>query len=206
MIGHASTPARFRPNFLTWSRCFPGRATFTLLPALLFAGLPVLAHFTSGAKLSSAAVFWLGVPILAVLRLREVWQKCTHGDINPAVVVSVRPCLIAVSTDMSKRAGDTWPVIKILPQPLRRVRGKSPQIGDRLPTVSLYQVTLGSPHWGDFSPVAIACLTDDEEAVRGAMRRLQTNEFGQDHWERLEQNLARVLQPYKPGLYWMRQR
>lgn len=53
-------------------------------------------------------------------------------------------------------------------------------------------------------PQAITCLTDNPAAVQEAMRRLEANEFGPDHWQRLEQNLARVPTPYKPGLYWMR--
>ena len=103
--------------------------------------------------------------------------------------------------------GDAWPVVKILRQPLGRAHGPRLQVGDRLPTVALYQnLKPTAPYWSDFFPTAVACLTDDADAVREAMRRLEVNEFGPDHWERLAENLALVPKPYKPGLYWMRQR
>ncbi len=202
MKGRASTPGQFRPNFFVWVRCCPGQAAFTVLPAVFFMGLLALAFFKSGASSGIwglAALSGLG----AAARLNTFWQKCAQGDVNPAIVVSTQPCLVAVSTDMSKNAGDTWPVIKILPQPLARAWGKAPQIGDRLPMVSLYEQRVNSPHWDDFSPVAIACLTGDADMVREAMRRLSANEFGPDHWQRLSDSLARVPQPYRPGLYWI---
>ena len=213
MRTYASTPGRFRLNFWLWARCFPGRLAFMLLPPLVL--------LTSGARTGNPLVLWLMVlvplPRLAA-EIGVLRRKCAEGNVNPAVVVSLRPCLIAVSANMGKRPGDAWPVIKILHQPLGRAPGPRLQVGDRLPAVALYQnggsaaalswgglVPSAGRHWGDFSPTAVACLTDDGDAVREAMRRLEVNEFGPDHWARLSENLARVPQPYKPGLYWMRQ-
>jgi len=209
MRTYASTPGRFRFSFWTWARCFPGRLAFKLLPVLFFAGLPVLLRYGLGIAVRPGIVY--GVLLLVVLLpfVREVdylRQKCARGDVNPAVVVSVAPYLIAVSANMGKRDGDVWPVIKIMPQPLGRTHGLAPKIGDRLPVVALYRNSPNLPYWGDFFPTAVACLTDDPNAIREALRRLEVNEFGPDHWERLEQNLARVPNPAVPGLYWMRER
>lgn len=207
MKTYASTPGRFRFSFAAWARCFPGRVAFLLMPALVFACLPGLLYLTNGAPFSKTVVIWWAtIPLALRMLLPEIallHRKCREGNVNAAVVISLSPCLIAVSTDMAKRAGEAWPVIKILPQPLGRTHGPRPQIGDRLPAVALYRGTSAGPHWGDFFPNAVACLSDDPEAVQGAMRRLEVDEFGPDHWERLAQNLARVPTPRKPGLYWM---
>ena len=204
MTGYASTPGRFRLDFRTWARCFPFRATAPLLPLLLFGIVAGALYWTTGAPLQAALTLCFMGLIAGGPLIRPPWQKCWRGNVNPAVVISVNPYLIAVSADMGRRTGDAWPVIKILSQPLHRIHGPRPQIGDRLPTVSLYSGTEIGPHWRDFSPTAIACLTDNPTVVQEAMRRLEVNEFGPDHWQELEQNLARVPTPYKPGLYWMR--
>lgn len=216
METYATTPGRFGFNFITWIRCYPRYTVPRLLRLALAVAVPTVFLIAApdsawGVGLFSAVLFaaqafalWGDVGTLR--------QKCSQGDINPAVVVSVKPYLIAVSASMSKYAGDAWPVIKILPEPLDRIRGPHLQTGDRLPTVAVYQDSPTTPYlpttpyWSDFFPTAIACLTDDADAVREAMRRLEVNEFGPDHWERLSENLARVPQPYRPGLYWMRQR
>ena len=203
MRTYASTPGRFRFNILTWGRCFPRDTALTLLP-LLLVGISGVLYWVLDAPYQIAVILcWIGL-ITATPKLSFLSQKCRSGDANPAVVVSVSPCLIAVSADMTTRSGDAWPVIKILHQPLHRTRGPRPQVGDRLPTVALYRGFRAAPHWSEFFPDAVACLTDSPAAVREAMRRLEVNEFGPDHWQRLEQNLAQVPAPYRPGLYWMR--
>ena len=65
----------------------------------------------------------------------------------------VRSLLIAVATDFTKNGQDRWPVIKILPQPLKRARGVQLRLGERLATVALYSGTPDKPHWTDFSPI-----------------------------------------------------
>lgn len=202
--GYASTPGRFHLDLRTWIRCFPFSAVPPLLPLLLFGIVAGVLYWTDSAPLQAAATLCLMGLIAGGPLIRPPWQKCWRGNVNSAVVVSVNPYLIAVSADMGRRTGDSWPVIKILPQPLHRTRGLRPQIGDRLPTVALYDGTEIGPHWRDFSPTAVACLTDNVVVIQEALRRLEVNEFGPDHWEQLEQNLAWVPTPYKSGLYWMR--
>ena len=204
MRGYASTPGRFRLDVRTWVRCFPLKAAIPLLPLLLFGIVAGALYWTNSAPLQAAVTLCFMGLIAGGPLFRPPWQKCWRGNINPAVVVSVTPYLVAVNADMARRTGDAWPVIKILPQPLHRIREPRPQIGDRLPTVALYGGGGTGPHWSNFFPDAVACLTDNPTAVQEAMRRLEVNEFGPDHWQQLEHNLARVPTPYKPGLYWMR--
>lgn len=204
MKGYASTPGRFRLDLRTWARCFPLNATMPLLPLLLFGIVSGVLLWTSSAPPQAAGTLCFMGLIAGGPLIRAPWQKCWRGNINPAVVISTNPYLVAVSADMGRRTGDAWPVVKVLPQPLHRTRGPHPKIGDRLPTIALYEGTEVGPHWRNFHPTAVACLTDDPKVVRETLRRLEVNEFGPDHWQQLEQDLARVPTPYKPGLYWMR--
>ncbi len=75
--------------------------------------------------------------------------------------------------------------------------------GRRLATVALYQVSFdeadeeaGSPYWHDFDPRPVECVTGD---VTEQQRRVES--IPEAEWSESDAMLARIPQPYEPGLH-----
>jgi len=203
----ASLPGRTKVDLRVWIRCFPQETVPRLIRLALVLAIPTVFLIAAPGSAWGIVVFSL---ILILAQAYPLWRDMTHiqaqfaqGCLNPAVVVCTQPYLIAVYGDLSLREGDSWPVIKILPQPLEKVRGRRMQEGDKMATASFYYGDYFKPHWSDFTPVAVPCVTDDDQAIRDAVWRLKQREE-EDVWGDLEKYLARVPKPYQPGLYWMR--
>ncbi len=215
----ASLPGNISASALVWLRCFPQAYIPNLLLAVVFAIIPFVIFLYPPSRMQGVYIvcgIWGALNLLSPLgKFSATRRCCRNGSLCPAVVVSVNPPLIAVSTDLSKSAEESWPALKILRQPLRAVSGPPLQIGDRLPAVSFYLsrsamatsasratgLNLGAsdkPYWYDFSPVAVPCITDDPAVIQKAMQRL--TESG-DLWAELQAGLAQVPQPYRVGLY-----
>lgn len=216
----ASLPANIVVQPLVWLRHLTPRAYVpNLLSAVFFFAVLLLVHPT--APNQAQGLFILCVilaPLSALSVLNPISlerRRFSGGCLCPAIVVSVNPPLIAVSTDLSKIEGAKYPAIKILPQPLQAMRGAQSQVGDRLPAAALYQagskarvsirqatgLSLGindKPYWDDFSPMAVQSVTDNPTVIQDALRRL--SESG-DVWDELQTGLAQIPQPYRPGLY-----
>lgn len=201
--GQPSVMGQIPVRYRTWIRCFPAQA-FRIL-VMLLALLALFALMLWQITLESGWAFAIAIPVVGLgatiwLLLVRLEENCRLGCANHAMVLSMNPPLIAVYDDLST-GGSSWPVVKILRQPLNRASGPPLQAGDRLATVSLYKGGLVTkPHWEDFYPIAVPCITDDQEAIRDLMARLDAEEGG---WEMLASCLARIPQPYAPGLYWM---
>ncbi len=203
MQAYASLPGNITVNPLVWMRCFPAK---TVPPAVLIAlliglavSLVVVNHSAAGVLPIGALCLYLGRRLNAQYRLME--RKCSFGCLNPAKVVSVNPYLIAVYSDLTTRSGDFWPVIKIIRQPLERAAGPRLKEGDRLPTAALYAGNSQKPHWNDFYPVAVNCVTGNAREIEGALSRLDADPDAL--WQELDHYLAQVPTPTQPGLYWM---
>ena len=221
----ASLPVNVKVSLTVWLRGLPARAYVpNLLLAAFFLAAPLLVHpiplSQSGGFSGLCGLLALDSALLIFAKLSLTRRICHDGSLCPAIVVSVNPPLVAVGADLSKTAEEAWPAIKILRQPLHTFAGPPLQVGDRLPAVALYHSrslaamftyeAIGlnvdasdEPHWSDISPAVVPCVTDDPATIQDARRRL--SESG-DVWAELEANLALVPKPYKPGLYWMRQR
>ena len=208
---YASLPGQVKVDLLVWMRCFPKQSLPGLACLGLVAALPIVFLVAAPAGAWGIAAF---SSVLIAAQGHALWQKATkikeqfrHGCTNPAWVVYVSPYLIAVYSDLGMREGDSWPVIKIVRMPLEKVRGRRLRVGDRLPTVSLYYGFYSKPHWDDFDPIAVNCVTDDDRVVRDALWRLERRD-DEDAWGEMEKCWALVPEPmrHQPGLYWMRQR
>ena len=191
-----------------WIRCFPQE----VVPKAIWIALALLISLVF--LLTAPADAW-GLVAFCMIVVAGMsyflWQKATYikeqfqyGCLNPAVVVSVNPYQIAVYSDLSTSPNDAWPAVKVLVQPLGKVRGRRMQVGDKLATVSFYSgSSYSQSHWDDFHPIAVSCVTDDETAVRDALWRLNQCS-DEDVWFDLENSLTAVPTPYTPGIYWMR--
>jgi hypothetical protein len=185
----ASNPGRTRIQWSRWLVCFPWIPAAALLGSVAvgIAALLIKPIVFAGA---GVIVFFLFV------HLNTQRQKFLAGDVNPGVVVSDSPYLVAVLFDMAKGRG-TRPAVKVVRQPLGRMTGGPAKVGDRLATVSLYGGDVGGGDaWGDAYPTVINCATANETDVARVQRSISRAD-----WARLDAAVARLPTPQTPGLY-----
>lgn len=151
-------------------------------------------------------VFWSWCCIVLVMMFglinfyywRLVRGKFVGGCVNPGVVVSLDPPLLAVVSDLNKGGDATpWNYVRVVPQPLLSMTGGPPQIGQKLPTVCLY--TPGddnSPHFEMLSPTCVNCVTWSRHDIGRLFSSIQPSE-----WQELQEALKLVPQPPAEGLY-----
>lgn len=190
----ASNPGMVQVNYLHWFLNYPLWPIIWALSLVVFAVLTYMVHRG------------FGVPaFLLLLMNRFYWtrvrEQFRYGCVNPGVVVSLRPLLIAVSTDLSKGVGE-YPVVKIINKRLTSIAGQRPQIGTRVATVALYSQGTDSakPHWIDFDPRPVDCATTNIAQITRVLHSIPAEE-----WQQLERWLPQVPKPYTPGLYMIQQ-
>src|SRR5687768_11862041 len=182
----ASSPGGLPVQYPLFLRCFPRFPLVCLAVAVVS-----LALTPWQPSFAILAVVVLAVFALWMVRLREHFQ---HGCVNPAKVISHRPGMIAVITDLTTGKGKA-PVIKILSHPLSRMAGGRPTVGTRLATIGLYSGNGQKGQWDDFFPVAANCASTDDNAIRTMLRGIPPVD-----WVELEEGLRQV-NGKAPGLY-----
>ena len=186
----ASHPGGVRVNPFRWLVQYP------MWPLVWFFG----AVFSAVVARIEGGDFWFATASLVAGNL-VYWQRVRehflHGCANPAVIVSIEPMLIAVSTDLSKGTGQ-YPAIKIIQKSLKTVCGQVPQVGARLVTVSVYQRGLDAnlPCWVDFDPRPVEGATADQDSIQRVMSSLSD-----DEWKQLDSALRQVSEPLQCGLF-----
>lgn len=142
-------------------------------------------------------VFLVGMTIVVGLSL-SYWTRVSEhfrmGCTLPGIVLSVRPSVVAVLTDMTKGVG-CYPTVKIVHVPLVRTMGKLVRTGDRIAMVALYSGGGGLPHWSNFDPKPAEAANSD----RGQIVQLLAT-IPEDEWNELQQWISR-LPSRKRGLY-----
>ncbi|MDX1447299.1 DUF3239 domain-containing protein [Lishizhenia sp.] len=142
--------------------------------------------------------FWL-IPlvILSLFSNGFYWlHKKEHfrsGDSNGGIVISVRPTLVAVATDLTQGFGH-YPAIKIIKcNSLKNVK-----INDKIATVALYSQSKNPnvPHWVGFNPIPLSFATKDQEVLDKAIKS-----YDMDQWESIKSRLEELDKPYRPGLF-----
>ncbi len=185
----ASNPGDLRVNYVRYFLAFPDRP---LVLAAVLLGALALAWWVHWG-------FWILAGLAALVNLffwYGVRMHFRYGCVNPARVVATDPYLVAVVTDLNTGGGGNWDVVKILRQPLGRMTGGPPALGDRLATVALYRGNVDASHWDDFFPKVVNCVTTDEAEIERVFRSL-----GPQEWKELDEGLRQVPRPYEPGLY-----
>ncbi|MEM7230780.1 MAG: DUF3239 domain-containing protein [Planctomycetota bacterium] len=189
----ASTPLRIRLNPLRWLLSFPRWPLTFGLVLLGFVLLSVYVHW----------VFWIpAIPawLVNVGYWHIIGKKFWGGDANPGLVVSVQPPLVAVATDLSMGFGD-YPVVKIVPESLKKAGGAplSPML--RVATVALYDNPQdeNQPYWNTFHPQLLDHGTTNVREVKRVL-----DSFDDESWAELEEFLKEVPKPYVEGQYRVR--
>ena len=188
----ASNPGRVRVNYYRWAKAFP------LEPIVI--GVSLLTCVLLNIFVSPG--FWILLVFCGAVtnfRITGIREHLLCGCLNPSIVVSANPPLVAVCTDL--RTGETrYSVIKVLRQPLHRTKNGIPTIGTRLATVATYWGRENSRgpngHWGDFKPIAVSCVSDDTFLTDHLVDTIPAND-----WEALTIGLEQLPQPIRPGLY-----
>ncbi len=184
----ASNPRAIQLELLRYYRFFP------FGPALVLALIVVLV---GAAVLLSP--FLLVLPflllVLAGRHVKYLRQLFYCGDVNGGIVVSERPCLVAIYTDLTQ-GGLPCPVVKVIEQPLDRAFAYPPPIRTRVATAALYFGTIGGSAWDDFDPITVNLGTSDAEVIRRALESIP-----QGNWDFLEQAIRLLPRPFAPGLY-----
>lgn len=185
----ASNPGGFEIDFHHYFSC--NKSLFIVIGGgLILAAALVPFAPTPVPIIIAISMVWLGVSETFNLR-----QKARRGDVNPGIVVSLKPPLVAVLTDLCITGQETRPALKILHFPAARMAGGPPTLAMQLPTVSLYRGRHFGSVWQDFEPDVANCMTTDLRTIERLRRSISPRE-----WESLEQALA-ALAEKKPGLY-----
>jgi hypothetical protein len=119
----------------------------------------------------------------------------TEGCLNPGVVLSRRPDLIAVMTNLSLADRETHACIKELRHPLGRLCHKA-AAGDRNACAAMYGPGTTRGRWLHFPPVAVGCASRAPAETRRCLESIPGAQ-----WQALEGALRQVPVPYCPGLY-----
>lgn len=185
----ATNPALLRPNLLRYYLCYPKSVLLAALPAIMLLALAALVHWAFALP---------GAALLIVFALygRKIRGQFVSGFINPGVVVSLRPPLIAAMSDLVRVEGRHWPVVQVRPHPLSRTSGGPPQVGQRLATVAVYYGEHDGPHWLDFDPVAANCVTGNPTRLQQMLTTIH-----EEQWQGLDAALKQLPQPLAPGQY-----
>ncbi len=142
----------------------------------------------------------LGEKMRADMRIQEVAAYLLEGDIQPAVVVSADPFMIAAYSDEF----DTVVMLEF-PKELAEQYGLSK--GSRLVTSNVYLESAGSGiasdifpgpccsrKYAEFVPVVQLFLCSDDEKAAA-----RTSLFNEDHWRYIEKLAAEYVSAH-PGL------
>jgi len=185
----ASRPGMLRVNYFRYARLFPmWPLVFSFWTALMFL-LAWLLHWLW---------FVLAIPSLICLWIhyRRTNAHFIGGCINPGMIASLDPPLIAVSTNLGRAEGGDCPVIKILDHPIGEMGNIEEQVGSCFPTVAVYCPLSDGPHWNDFDPIAANCATSNLAQLNRMMATMDESD-----WMELEFGLSQIPKPYEPGLY-----
>lgn len=144
--------------------------------------------------------WWALLAAFFVWAIRIYWIRAhgqfASGCVNPSVIISEKPPLVAVHTDL-RMADNECPVIKILPQPIQRMLDGPGKQGQRVATVAFYeQGDERLDHWANFDPKLAAVVAADSVKL-GQMR----DSIEADGWDWLERGLKQLPTPHEPGLH-----
>lgn len=184
----ASNPGMFRVSLLHYSRAYPK------WPLVWFGGLVlslllciVSLWFTISAAFFAFATWFY---------FNSVKSQFVAGCVNPGIIVSLQPPLVAVYTDLTK-GGSEFPVVKIQQHPIHRMCTGPAEKGQKVTTVAFYEsMEEELEHWTDFRPRLTACATGDRRIVQKQLQSIETED-----WAHLKAAISQVPKPLTPGLY-----
>ncbi|AYN01499.1 DUF3239 domain-containing protein [Chryseobacterium sp. 3008163] len=177
----------------------PGRVKVMPLVLMKHFHTPILlliALLTSIAFALDVSLIWGGFAFLIFLAInifywRRKKEHFAHGDSNGGIIISDKPKLIAVTTDLSIGFGGKYPVVKII-----SYKGKG-KLNDRISTVALYQGSDNTTtHWDDFFPVPVEYVNNNQIELKDVLQS-----YSNESWEILQNRIQQINKPYREGLF-----
>jgi hypothetical protein len=166
--------------------CFPFWPTVLIIGSVTFSVPAVTVHYS-----------WLAVAVSFGLATMLYWvQIVDHfrcGRLCPAVVVSAESQLVAVYSNLTS-GPDSYPAVRIIRQPIRRMTGGVSPKGTRLAAVAMFPPGKGSDHSETFDPIIVNCATRNESTISRAMKSIP-----QDEWDALL-NAVETISPTRKTL------
>jgi hypothetical protein len=221
---YASNPGGLQVNYFYWIRSFPQEPIQLVFPLIILLliiflinwafGIGLFGVIRQGGSLDNLPFALLGIvifniffwylisPLLnkLIFLIHRVREHFLYGCVNPGIIVSLKPTLVAVFTDLRKNRQVTYPAIKILPQPLKCLTKEKLIIGTRLANVALYEEIKEqeSEHWDNFHPIVINCVTGNKRDINRVFRSIPEWE-----WQALQTGLTQIENKQKLGLYFL---
>lgn len=93
------------------------------------------------------------------------------GDTCPAIVLSLKPLVLAAYTDLSKGEGK-YPVLKLI-KIKNRVKNPIKKVGEIVPTIANYEPSGNKPYWESFNPVPAYYGTSDQKELNRVKKILK---------------------------------
>ncbi|HEY0073494.1 MAG TPA: DUF3239 domain-containing protein [Abditibacteriaceae bacterium] len=184
----ASNPGHVKIEWIRFFRAFP-------TAFLWFSGTLIILTLLTIYKGLGWSVALVIAVLLSLHGLRRLRVHFAMGDVNPGVIFSQQPPRIAVMTNLSQ-GFDDYPVVRILPHPLRAAGLGNEAIGTRVATISLYHMQRGKePHWSGFNPVVVQAATTKKEVQERVYASIAESE-----WSNLE-NALNNLPTKEVGIY-----
>lgn len=159
----------------------------------IFLLISLIASFAFAIDVS---LIWGGFSFLIFLAInifywRRKKEQFTHGNSLGGLIISDKPKLVAVTTDLSVGFGGSYPVVKII-----HYKGKG-KLHDRIGTVALYQGSDDATnHWDDFFPVPVEYVNNNEIELKDVLQS-----YSDESWEILQHRIQQINKPYREGLF-----
>jgi hypothetical protein len=217
----ASNPGNLRVDYFYWIRSFPDEPIRLILSLGILVVLYFLINWIfdeaffevlrrikildfppfSFSRISRISVLDIvfSIPIYLLLKqlifpLLRIRQQFLYGCVNPGVVVSSKPPVVAVLTDLTTSKVPHY-TIKILPQPLKWMKNGVPPVGTRIATVALYEGNIKKGYWDDFHPIVIDCVTGNQNDIDRVFQSIPNRE-----WQELAAGME-YIETTKVGLH-----
>lgn len=126
-------------------------------------------------------------------------EQFIHGCVNPAKVIDADNGLIAMYADLANQEDKNYPVIKIVSEPLSRIKSRKLRNGFKIATVSIYERDANNPdswRWADFHPLMVDLFSNDSTEIKNTLNRIS-----EEDWEALESGIKQLGANIELGLY-----
>lgn len=182
----ASNPGGVLVNPITWARYHPTAVFLLVLGVYVF------------AMSSYLDTLWNLIPLSIMLVVNYFYwrSKSDHfkyGDSNVGLIVSSRPSLAAVTTNLTK-GSDNYPIVQIIPY----YPNKHDKVGDAIPTIATYLAAVDEeiPHWIGLRPIPVKYANGNKKVLENCM-----NSYEDEQLIQLKNRLKEIPTPYQIGIY-----
>lgn len=187
--GIASNPGKLRVSMLNFLRYY------------LF-GFPLHLKIYAGVCLFVVVFYQItGLIPVTILYSFFLYYQIAHynqyfilGNICPSIVISIKPLVIAVYTDLSKMGGG-YPVLKVTTI-IDNKKSRIKKVGDIIPTIACYCASGNNIHWLDFDPIPAYYASSNTEELQRVRETISEEDL-----EKLKRFCSEYLSDFDPEAF-----